>query len=139
MFKIHLCRIGELAFKRLISRWVEENHISFGLTFRHQFTKLRTSLFQYLVNTNHPENTNCLPSVLHLPLLLMTATCNPKMVELLEKMIGLRILPDNYFWCGCKEMERRSVKLSISNTPQHFRILKNIFNRPYLTTLTKRQ
>ena len=106
---------------------IDEVHlfVSFGTTFRRQFTSLRDTLFHYMIDNNHPDNKSNCPHILHMPLLLMTATFNQRMVNTLEKMIGIKILAHtNYFWSGREGMMKRQVQIEFQNTPQYLRIIK---------------
>ena len=58
-------------------------------------------LFKHLVDQNRESrdmSENNLSCYLKVPLLLMTATFNPRLVSLVESMIGVKILRENYLW-----------------------------------------
>ena len=119
---IHLSNNGLL---KLVC--VDEVHqfVSFGISFRRSFCVLKKSLFQILVDSkdinNEPDQ---LPTTLKTPLLFMTATFTPDLLQLLEKMVGMRVLPSNFFWCGKKGMEKRTIQINVLSSTQPLRGIK---------------
>ena len=88
----------------------------FGITFRKELTLLKKSLFRYLLADTDSRYTSAssLYYDLKVPLLLMTATCNQSLLGSLEKMIAVKVLPNNSVWAGQTRMSRRNILLSIS-------------------------
>lgn len=121
--------LHQLIVKKVMSLvCIDEVHlfVHFGTTFRTNFGLLKTSLFRSMIDKNHVENSNFLPTVLHIPLLFMTATFNLHLLQLLQKLTGIRILPINFFWCGKRGMSKRNIKITMTVTPQYIRQLKTI-------------
>ena len=54
----------------------------------------------------------------------MTATFTPDLLQLLEKMVGMRVLPSNFFWCGKKGMEKRTIQINVLSSTQPLRGIK---------------
>ena len=83
---------------------IDEVHlfVMFGITFRKEFTALKTLLFRHLLNNIDPRYTysSGLCVDLKVPLLLMTATFDNTLLDLLQKMIGIKVIPQNYLWAG---------------------------------------
>ena len=109
---------------------VDEIHlfVMFGVTFRKEFTLLKKSFFQYLLTNRDPRYTYAsgLCYDLKVPLLLMTATFNKSLLGLLEQMIGVKVLPNNFLWAGRRNMARRNISIGVSFTNQSTRLVKKI-------------
>ena len=69
---------------------IDEVHlfIEFGLSFRKDFLSLREKLFNKIIvhNTTPSNDTTVTGTVLKMPFLCMTATCNLELLHLLQKM-----------------------------------------------------
>ena len=119
---IHL--IGKKVLKLICIDEVHQ-YLSFGLTFRKSFCSLKRRIFDQVVDKknvlNRPDE---LPIYLKVPLLCMTATFNSTLVNLLEKMVGIRFLPSNYFWSNRRNMEKRNIKIEFVCTVQSLRVVK---------------
>lgn len=97
---LHLSNNGLL---KLVCADEVHQFVSFGISFRRRFCVLKKSLFQNLVDSKDANNEPYqLPTTLKTPSLLMTAAFTPDLLKLLEKMVGMRVLPSNFFWCGKK-------------------------------------
>lgn len=57
-----------------------------------------------------PANLTC---YLKVPLLLMTATFNLTLIDLMEPMLGIKILRENYLLSSRDKMARRNITMSI--------------------------
>ena len=68
----------------------------------------------------------------------MTATFNLHLLDTLESMTGIRILPVNYFWSGHDGMARRNIHIQHTHTPQHFRVIKSILSDVLADNLQKK-
>ena len=121
---------------------IDEVHqfVMFGYTFRPEFGLLRDSLFKKLVASNGSNATNPsqLPVSLKVPLLLMTATFNTELLGLLQSMIGISITPSMYLWSGRDEMQRRTVRISVSISTQYLKSVKVILKNLLSSNLDKK-
>ena len=109
---------------------VDEIHlfVMFGITFRKEFTALKTSFFRHLLNNVDQRYTYAsgLCADLKVPLLLMTATFDNSMLNTLQKMIGVKVLPPNYLWAGRFKMARRHININVSITFQTTKEVKDV-------------
>lgn len=97
----------------------------FGTTFRPEFCLLKKSVFELLIEPKNIMNLlGKMITHLHNPLLCMTSTFNFHLLQLLENMKGIRILPSNLFWCSRKIMEHWLVGIDILCSQQPMQILK---------------
>ena len=115
--------------------------VMFGCTFRPEFTLLKQSLFQYLhLNDDNIPSINNSQFSIHLkvPLLLMTATFNVELVSILQSMIGIRITPSLYLWSGRDDMQRRTVRISVSISSQYLKSVKQILTNLLSSNLDKK-
>ena len=92
---------------------VDEVHlfVMFGVTFRKEFTLLKSAFFRHLmadtvVSDAFPDS---LASYLKVPLLLMTATMNGDLLTMLQNMIGIRVHAHSYLWRNWLNMGRRNI------------------------------
>ena len=116
---------------------IDEVHqfVMFGCTFRPDFSLLKESLFKYL----HLNNDSSQASIhLKVPLLLMTATFNVELLSILQSMIGIRISPSLYLWSGRDEMQRRTVRMSVSMSSQYLKNLKQILTNLLSSNVDKK-
>ena len=63
---------------------------------------------------------------LKIPLLLMTATFNNSLLVLLEKMIGVKVLANNFLWNGRVKIVRRQIRVNVSMSIQYTRNVKKV-------------
>ena len=100
-------------------------YVSFGITFRQSFYALKHELFYHCIDKKSILNTPAdLPTDLLIPILYMTATFNDSLLSLLQKMTGICILPNNFFWCGCSGMSKRTINIAINSSSQYLRNVK---------------
>ena len=81
---------------------------------------------------------NDLSCYLKVPLLLMTATFNPRLVSLMESMIGVKILRENYLWSSRDKMARRNIKMSVLFTTQTTRYIKTVLTNSLCDNIEKK-
>ena len=97
---------------------IDEIHlfVMFGITFRKEFTLLKNTFFRHLVCNRDPRYSYAtgLCHDLKVPLLLMTAAFNNSLLSLLEKMIGVKVLANNFLWCGRGKMTRWHICINVS-------------------------
>ena len=122
---------------------VDEIHlyVMFGLTFRKEFMTLRDSFFKHLVDHKMEvgnRTTNDLSCYLKVPLLLMTATFNPRLLSLMESMIGIKIMRENYLWSSRDKMARRNIKMSVLFTQQTTRYIKTVLQNSLSSNVDKK-
>jgi len=121
---------------------IDEIHlfVMFGITFRKEFTLLKNTFFRHLVCNLDPRYTyaTSLCHDLKIPLLLMTATFNNSLLSLSEKMIGVKVLPNNFLWCGRGKMARRHIKINVSMTIQSTRYVKKVLESTLSGNLNKK-
>ena len=85
------------------------------------------------------NDTNSILSVnLNVPLLLMTATFNMELLSILQTMIGIRITPSMYLWSGRQDMQRRTVRISVSMSAQYLKCVKMILTELLSSNLDKK-
>ena len=121
---------------------IDEIHlfVMFGITFRKEFTLLKNTFFCHLVCDLDPRYTyaTSLCHDLKVPLLLMTATFNNSLLSLLEKMIGIKVLANNFLWCGRGNMARRHIRINVSMTIQSTRYVKKVLESTLSGNLNKK-
>ena len=121
---------------------VDEAHqfVMFGYTFRPEFGLLKESLFQKIIVPNVTDSLtpSRFPVSLKVPLLLMTATFNTELLRLLQSMIGISITPSMYLWSGRDEMQRRTVRISVSISTQYLKFVKVILKDLLSSNLDKK-
>lgn len=121
---------------------IDEIHlfVMFGITFRKEFTLLKSTFFRYLLGDNDPRSKYAtgLCHDLKVPILLMTATFNNCLLRLLEKMIGVKVLPTNFLWAGREKMARRHICIDVSMTIQSTRYVKKILEATLSGNLHKK-
>lgn len=109
---------------------IDEIHlyVMFGITFRKEFTLLKKSFFKHLRTERGPRYSYAsgLCHDLKVPLLLMTATFNKSLLGILEKMIGVKVLPTNFIWSGRDKMSRRNICINVSFTNQSSHTVKKV-------------
>ena len=122
--------------------YIDEIHlfVMFGITFRKEFTALRHTLFCHLLSNINPRYTYAsgLCSDLKVPMLLMTATFNSTMLNILQRMIGIRVLPCNYLWIGRAMMARRHIRINISMNFFAMKIVKQVIQTTLFGNLNKK-
>ena len=92
---------------------IDEVHqfVMFSTTFGPEFGLLRESLFNLIMDKNNNATIGGdLSARLKIPLLAMTATFNEPLLNIFEKRIGIKVLPQNHLWSGRNAMQRRTVK-----------------------------
>jgi superfamily II DNA helicase RecQ len=105
--------LGKLARRKLIRLiCLDEVHlyVNFGLTFRHDFLKLKNTLFEWVRTQPLSHGSN---SLLRIPLLLMTATWNLELELIFSLMTGVRPQQNLYVWASAKEMQRRQNRITM--------------------------
>ena len=112
----------------------------FGITFRKEFSSLKDSFFKHLIDRKQHKNSSSsdLPCYLKAPLLLMTATFNMKLLEILEKTIGIKVLRENYLWSGRDKMARRNIRFNVKFTSQTTRHIKTVLSDTLSDNFTKK-
>ena len=107
---------------------IDEVHqfVMFGCTFRPEFALLKESLMKKIAIPN--DNAAHLSIQLKISLLLMTATFNTELLTILQSMIGIRITPSMYLWSGREDMQRRTVRISISTSSHYLKSIKLILS-----------
>jgi len=115
---------------------IDEVHqfVMFGCTFRPDFGLLKQSLFQHMISQKQNE----LGVKLNVPLLLMTATFNIELLNILQRMIGIRVPPTMFLWSGRDCMQRRTVRISVSMTVQYLKQIKDILKKLLSDNLSKK-
>ena len=91
---------------------------------------MKTSLFRHLHNNIDPRYTfsSGLCVNLKVPLLLMTATFDNTLLDLLQKIIGIKVIPQNYLWAGKVKMSRRHIRLNVSITFKRSKEVKDVLD-----------
>ena len=76
---------------------IDEVHqfVSFGLSFRYDFSKLRNKLFPKIIQTDESSDKS---QELKATVLFMTATFNSDMLNFLKKLTGLSIYNPTHAW-----------------------------------------
>ena len=114
--------------------------VMFGITFQKEFTLLKNSFFCHILSYRDPRYSYAsgLCYDLKVPLLLMTATFNQSLLGLLETMIGVKILANNYLWSGREKMARRHIRINISISSQSTRYVKKVLEYTLKGNLKKK-
>ena len=119
---------------------VDEIHlfVMFGVTFRKSFVNLKESFFKHLIDRSKHKTDS--PHAVHLkvPLLLMTATFNNRLLLILEQMIGIKVLRENYLWSGRRKMARRNIRINVVFTLQTTRVIKAVLKSTLSDNLNRK-
>lgn len=108
---------------------------------------IKKHVFCHLLNNISPRCTYAsgLCSDLKVPsrdvkvqLLLLTATFNNTMLGILQKMIGIRVLPCNYLWAGRGMMARRHIRINVSLTFFALKEVKQVIHSALSGNLNKK-
>lgn len=67
--------------------------VMFGVTFRKEFTLLKDSFFKHLIEPTTAQYFDNSGTYLKIPLLFMTDTFNPLLLDMLQKIKGVNISP----------------------------------------------
>merc|ERR1740124_1355391 len=95
---------------------------------------LQYIFFKLLIDRRHhlvTSTTDKLPSYLKESLLLMIATFNHSLLSLLEKMIGIKVLRENFLCSGREKMARRNIKINMNFVQQKTRFIKKFWKIHY--------
>ena len=105
---------------------VDEIHLFliFGVTFRKSFVNLKDTCFKHFIDNSKTTSSSSHAVHLEFPLLLMTATFNNRLLGIMEKMIGIQLLRENYLWSGRKKMACRNIRINVDFTLQSTRVIK---------------
>ena len=89
---------------------------------------IEKSFFKHLLTERDPRYTysSGLWHELKAPLFLMTATFNKSLLGLLEKTIGVKVLPNNFLWTGRSKMSRRNISISVLFTNENTHNVKKV-------------
>ena len=134
--------IGLIKRKVLKLVCVDEVHlfVMFGVTFRKEFTLLKSSFFKHLIDpTSAHLPPGSLATHLKVPVLLMTATLNKELLQLLQTMIGIRVSPENCIWSTRDNMARRNIRINVDFTVQRLRSIKSKLHDTSFGNLTKKR
>jgi len=126
-------------------------YVMFGVTFCKEFINLRDTFFKHLIDdslhdtrpsigTRTPSSNSWanLACYLKVPLMLMTATFNPTLINLMESMLGIKILREDYLWSSRDKMAQRNIVMSIKFTTQTTRYIKTVLHRSIFGNLDKK-
>ena len=116
---------------------IDEVHqfVTFGLSFRTEFLKLKSEIFSKLKSTNSSPQNN---SILKVPLLFMTATFNKSLVHYLQTITGLAVPPSNYLWADANGFRRRTVLISIHPNSYYMKGVKALMAELLQNNLDKK-
>ena len=119
--------------------------VTYGMSFRPSFIKLREHLFEKVKLENNNNNTNTSidsvsiqSSILSLPILFMTASFNVTLQLFLEKMCGLSIRPDSTIWADARSFEKRNINIDITLSKQRMKIIKETLCEELKTNLSSK-
>ena len=119
---------------------VDEIHlfVIFGVTFRKSFVNLKDTFFKHLIDNSKTTSSSSHDVHLKVPLLLMTATFNNRLLGIMETMIGIKVLRENYLWSGRKKMARRNIRINVEFTLQSTRVIKRVLKSTLSDNLNKK-
>ena len=119
---------------------VDEIHlfVMFGITFRKSFVNLKDTFFKYLIDKSKTTSSSSHAIHLKVPLLLMTATFNNRLLGIMEKMIGIKVLRENYLWSGRKKIAQRNIRINVEFTLQSTRVIKRVLKSTLSDNLNKK-
>ena len=103
-------RLTERKLVRLFCLDEVHLYVSFGLTFRHDFVKLKEVLFKWIRYHSLKDGSN---SVLKVPVLLMTATWDLELARIFELMTGVHPKQELFIWASAKDMKRRQLSIKM--------------------------
>ena len=115
---------------------VDEVHlfVEFGLSFRKDFLLLRHILFNKIISFNNASSNTIsgTRTILKIPLICMTATCNMQLLKLLQKMTNITFSHRHLYWSNKSDFQKRHITISIRYTNQFKRYTKEYLKK-YLT------
>jgi superfamily II DNA helicase RecQ len=103
--------------------------VSFGLSFRLDFIRLRESLFKKLQMRGSDDgiaNSFGESTLVTVPILFMTATFNHTLLMLLQKMTGLALENESFHWSDCSSFKRRNINIELSFSSYKTKIIKQL-------------
>lgn len=105
---------------------IDEVHlfVDFGLSFRSAFQNLKDNVLNKLTTSE--------VTILKVPILLMTATFDMKLLNIIQNMLGIPVYSQNIFWGNIFSFDKRHIQIKMKYTTQPFRFLKNL-SEEYLT------
>lgn len=68
----------------------------------------------------------------------MTATFNIKLLKILAKIIGIKVLREKYLWSGRDKMARRNIKFNVKFTSQTTSHIKTVLSDTLSDNFTKK-
>ena len=69
---------------------------------------------------------------------MMTVTFNTSLLNILGKMIGIKVLRGNYLWSERVKMERRHIRINVNFTLQTNRHIKYVLENTLSDNLDKK-
>ena len=132
--------VGLINSKVLKLVCVDEVHlfVMFGATFRKEFTLLKESFFKFLIDPSPAAQSDIIGTFLKVPLLFMTATFNSSLLDMLQKMTGVRISPPNYLLSSRSNMARRNIRIHVDFTTQRLKYIKSVLEDTLANNLKKK-
>ena len=111
-----LCDIIDLDLLRLFC--IDEAHlfIDFGLSFRSSFQQLKAKVIKPLKNANGSYK---------VPIIIMTATFNIELINLIQKMLGIHIKSSNTSWGNPESFRKRHIKIICKYSNHYFKYVCN--------------
>jgi len=110
---------------------IDEVHqfIEHAISFRPTFLELQEKLFNKILNKHQitpgtPEQSVLHESVLHVPIVFMSATFNERLFFLLKKITKFHFHFKDVFWSDQNEFKRRNIDLTLSYSQMKYKSIK---------------
>ena len=86
--------------------------VEFGISFWPQFQMLKDKIISLLYDND---------DIMHVPILLMTATFDNIMFHLIQRMLGIQIHSNNIFWSATSSFKKRHIRIKMKYSNQVFK------------------
>lgn len=115
-WKEFITRIIALDYLRLFC--IDEIHlfIEFGISFRKDFQLLKNNIIKMIRKDD---------GTFKVPIILMTATFDFKLQNLLKNMLAISIKESNTFWGRREDFQKRNIKIELVYSPRKFFNISN--------------
>ena len=106
---------------------VDEVHqfIEHAVSFRPTFLELQEKLFKKILDKHQTTPDTCQQSVLHVPIVFMSATFNERLFYLLQKITKFHFHIEDVFWSEQHEFKRRNIDMTLTYSQFKYKSIKS--------------
>lgn len=99
---------------------IDEIHlfVEFGISFRPIFQTLKDKIISLLYNNEHGNGSG---NRMKIPILLMSATFDKTMYQIIQSMLGVQIFSNNIFWANASSFKKRHISIKMKYSLQSFK------------------